>query len=121
MKGRPDYTKHPAYAEYERLAYVEGDIVGGVRKICEAIGIDMPEWPIPTSWLGALRGEQAEPEAQEVVVCHRSQDAIDPASPFNMIVGRRAPRQSQALPPLGGGLTSLPPDAIGRCMKGHDE
>jgi hypothetical protein len=84
---RPDYTRHPAYAEYERLAFVEGDLEAGLAKLCEATGIEAPAHPV-RSWLDLVAGERTRPERRDDAVRHRQQGAVDPASPYAIVSKR---------------------------------
>ena len=81
MTRRSDYTKHPAYAEYERLTFVEGDLEAGLARLCEATGIEAPAHPV-RSWLDLVAGERTRPEHRDATVRRRAQDANDPANPF---------------------------------------
>jgi hypothetical protein len=85
MTRRPDYTSHPAYAEYERLTFVEGNLEAGLAKFYEATGIEPPRHPI-RSWLDLVAGDRTRPERRDDAVRSRPQGTVDPASPYYAVV-----------------------------------
>ena len=87
-RPRPNYTTHPAYAEYKRLTFVDGDLEAGLAKFYEATGIAPPRHPV-RSWLDLIAGERTRPVHRDDVVLRRAQDAVDPASPFVRSSARR--------------------------------
>jgi hypothetical protein len=73
MKRRADYSAHSADAEFERLAFVEGDIAGAVTELCEANpAIAPPLRPIAT-WLDLVAGERTRPEGRADAVRRHSE------------------------------------------------
>jgi hypothetical protein len=87
VKRRPNYTTHPAYAEYERLTFVEGNLEAGLAKLYEATGIAAPLHPI-RSWSDFIAGERTRPAHRGDLVRRRSQGAADPASPYAVVSKR---------------------------------